>query len=116
MCRPLTHICAMPSQPLLPYLLLQTSTRPVTALQFLGLVLPAATAVSRTDETVQSLAAVVRILSQLTETLSPSFKVKGFAVRAQWYPPQEWVAYATEALAPRTSATKNTKNFRDIKA
>src|SRR3989338_3372240 len=64
---PLTHICATPSHPFLPYVLLQTSTRPFVGTQFLGvffplraLVLPGTTSVSNTVDTLQSLDVVPR--------------------------------------------------------
>jgi len=43
-------------------------------------------AVSRTVDLLQSEDVVVRTLPQPPETLSPSFRVNGLLVRAQWYP------------------------------
>src|SRR3989304_7323383 len=79
---PLTQIDAMPSQPFLPYFLLHTSTRPFTGLQFFRFV-PGTTIVSKIEDMLQSFEAVPRCASQATPTLSPSFNVNGFAVRAQ---------------------------------
>ncbi len=42
---PLSQICASPSQPVLPYAALQTSTRPAAGWQRLPVVLPATTVV-----------------------------------------------------------------------
>src|SRR6266508_2460943 len=82
---PVIQIDAMPSQPLLPYVALQTSTRPVVALQRLGLfACPATIVVSSTVDLLQSLDVVARIESHCEDTLSPSLTVNGFAVRAQW--------------------------------
>src|SRR3989304_7890811 len=80
---PLAHIEAIPSQPFFPYLLLHTSTRPLVARQFLWLLRPFTMVVSSTEETLQSTEAIARLASHAAETLSPSFKLNGFAVRAQ---------------------------------
>ena len=80
---PFTQICATPSQPVFPYFALHTSTWPVVGLQFLGFVFPATTAVSNTLDWLQSEDASCRYASEARETLSPSFKVNGFAIRAQ---------------------------------
>src|SRR5215204_5128262 len=84
MCFPLTQIWASPSQPLLPYSALQTSTCPLVGRQFFGLAPPATIGVSSTVDLLQSEEVVFRILSQVEDTLSPSCSVNGLAVRAQW--------------------------------
>ncbi len=80
---PCAQMLAKPSQPLLPYLLLHTSTRPDTGLQFFGFVLPATIVVSNTVETLQSVDEAARYASQLDVTSLPSFSVNGLDVRAQ---------------------------------
>src|SRR3989344_831891 len=108
---PVIHICARPSQPLLPYFALQTSMRPAVGRQFLGLLTPPATiVVSNTFDWLQSADAPARYASQALVTLSRSFKVNGLLVRAQWYPPQEWFAYATDASAPTANRVIITAN------
>src|SRR3989344_6661214 len=79
---PVAQIEAMPSQPLLPYLFLQTSTRPLVGRQFRG-DLAATTLVSKTVDTLQSTAAPARDASQTAETLSPTLKLNGLAIRPQ---------------------------------
>lgn len=68
---------------MLPYEALQTSTRPLVGRQDFGFVPPATTVVSKTPDFDQSLAAVASIASHGPDTLSPSWSVNGFAVRAQ---------------------------------
>ena len=59
------------------------STRPLVGRQDLGAVPPATMVVLSTFDCVQSAEAVPSIPSHNPDTLSPSFIVKGFAVRAQ---------------------------------
>jgi len=80
-------------------------------LHVLGFVLPATTVVSSTVDTLQAELVVAKYESQVLDTLSPSFSVNGFEVRAQWYPPHECVAPAPDgnSAAPR-SASGTTNN------
>ena len=84
---PFTHTCAMPSHPVLPYRLLQTSTRPADARQLLKLESPGTICVSSSVERLQSEDAVARTGPHDPERLLPSFMENGDAVRAQWYVP-----------------------------
>src|SRR3989344_7020071 len=78
---PVTDICAMPSQPFLPYLAFQTSMRPVVARQTFGLPAPPATFVRfSTEDGFQSAMAPFRYASHTDDTLSPTFSVNGFEV------------------------------------
>jgi len=82
---PDAQIDATPSQPLLPYLELQTWTWPVVASHnFTDRLPPFTIVVSRTVDALQSDDVVTRMGSQTELTLSPSLSVNGFAVRAQW--------------------------------
>src|SRR5687767_7524719 len=101
---PLIQICARPSQPLLPYAALQERTLPLTAGQrFRVFVLsfPASLLTLRTDDACQSLMAMTRLSSQLDVMLSMTLTVNGLDVRAQWYPFQEWLAWAVAGMAAR---------------
>src|SRR5512138_2427563 len=112
---PVIQMVATPSQPVLPYEALQTSTRPLVGRQFFGLAPPATMVVSSTLDWLQSLEAVTSIASHCPDTLSPNFIVKGFAVRAQWYPFHEWFAYTDDGKATNASiviaTTTNTNVF-----
>ena len=75
---PLIQMWARPSQPLLPYAALQTSTRPLVGRQRLMLLEappPATIVVSSTEDWVQSEDVVARIGCHVLDTLSPSFSV-----------------------------------------
>src|ERR671917_228534 len=61
---PLSQIEAIPSQPLLPYFALQTSTRPVVAPHLFALLWPPTTEVSSESDLVQSTEVVFRKASQ----------------------------------------------------
>src|SRR5215211_1821705 len=60
MCLPLVQICASPSQPLLPYSALQTSTRPLSGWQLFTPACPRTTGVSSTLDLLQSEEVVFR--------------------------------------------------------
>jgi len=57
---PVMEMEAIPSQPVLPYAALHTSTRPVVPRQLRGLVEPATILVSRTVDLLQSVDVVAR--------------------------------------------------------
>jgi hypothetical protein len=80
---PLIQIWAMPSQPLLPYDAEHTSMRPLVGRQFFARVPPASASRSNTSEALQSEIATARYGFQTADTLSPTFNLNGFSVRAQ---------------------------------
>jgi hypothetical protein len=95
-------------------LALQISTCPDVGRQDLGFAPPGTIVVSMTVDCDQSDEAVTSMPSHSPLTLSPSLRVNGLAVRAQWYPPQEWFAEAeTESMtaAKAASPTSGTSFF-----
>ena len=61
---PVIQICATPSQPVLPYAALHTSTRPELGAHVAPFVLPVTTVVFKTSELLQSADADVRYVVQ----------------------------------------------------
>jgi hypothetical protein len=83
MCLPEIQIEATPSQTLLPYAPLHTSTRPVVGRQRRAFDWPVTRFVSSTVDLLQSEEVVPRYESHALVTLSPNLSVKGLDVRAQ---------------------------------